>query len=414
MKRAALVLLAAPMAAHAAVLGHMTPAEPLTDARIASLPAAEQGAWRAYLAKSQAQLDVDQAALAAERIVGPVPSAPPSGKAGGGMPLNRPAAWYGSPEARHVADNIISFQTPAGGWGKNVDRSGPVRVRGQHYISFEGAKESWNFVGTIDNDATSTELRFLARVQAQAPGAAGETYRAAFVKSVRYLLNSQYPNGGFPQVYPLQGGYHDAITINDDAFSNVLQVLLDAAARQGDDAFVTPELAGEARAAADKAIRVILASQIVVNGVRTGWCQQHDELTLVPAGARNFEPVALSSFETARMLDVLMRLNDPSPDIAAAVRAGAAWLERVAVPDVEWTAASPDAGRRLVVKAGAGPLWSRYYDISTMKPIFGDRDRSIHDDVNELSLERRNGYGWWGNGPAKTLQAFAAWSGKHH
>jgi hypothetical protein len=48
-----------------------------------------------------------------------------------------------------------------------------------------------------------------------------------------------------------------------------------------------------------------------------------------------------------------------------------------------------------------------------MKPIFGDRDRSIHDDVNELSPERRNGYSWYGTSPAKALAAYQAWSASH-
>jgi hypothetical protein len=48
-----------------------------------------------------------------------------------------------------------------------------------------------------------------------------------------------------------------------------------------------------------------------------------------------------------------------------------------------------------------------------MKPIFGDRDRSIHVDVNELSLERRNGYGWYGTRPAEVLAAYADWARTH-
>ncbi len=38
------------------------------------------------------------------------------------------------------------------------------------------------------------------------------------------------------------------------------------------------------------------------------------------------------------------------------------------------------------------PLWPRYDQIGTDKPIFGDRDKTIRDDVNEISRERRNGY----------------------
>ncbi len=52
-------------------------------------------------------------------------------------------------------------------------------------------------------------------------------------------------------------------------------------------------------------------------------------------------------------------------------------------------------GRKLVAVAGAGPIWARYYQIGTDKLIFGDRDKTIRDDVNDLSLERRNGYAWF-------------------
>ena len=386
-----LLLAAAPAVPYAAILGYMTPPQPLTEARIASEAGAERAAWQAYLDRSRTLLEADKAALAAERASGPYPDAAPHKGGAGGMPSNRPAAWYGTPEARHVADNILSFQTPAGGWGKNVDRTGPLRQRGQHYVSFDGGRESWNFVGTIDNNATVTELRFLARVQAQLPGAEGQAYRAAFARGVRYLLTAQYPNGGLPQIYPLQGGYHDAITYNDDAFANVVQLLREVAARQGDYAFLPEALASESRAAAEKAIRVVLATQVVTDGVRTGWCQQHDALTLAAVGARNFEPIALASNESARLLLLLMQLPDPSAEVVAAVHAGAAWLKRTALP---------------------GGNWARFYDVQTMKPIFGDRDRSIHDTIDEISEERRKGYGWFVTGPEKALKTYASWAAK--
>jgi PelA/Pel-15E family pectate lyase len=398
-----------PAQSFAAVLGHMQPADALAAPRIAGLALADQAPWRAYLARSRALMAADQAALAAERGAGPVPADPPEGANGGaGMPLNRPAAWYGSAPARHVADDIVSFQTPAGGWGKNVDRGGPLRQRGQNYVATGNS-----YVGTIDNNATTTELRFLARVQAQAPGTEGEGYRASFARGLRYLLDAQYPNGGFPQVYPLEGGYHDAITFNDDAMVDVMELLRSVAARQGDYAFVPPALASEAGDALARSLRLVLATQIVASGVRTGWCQQHDMLSLAPVGARNFEPAALASHESASLLMFLMRESAPSPQLVASVHAGVAWLRGVALRDHAWTRTSPELGRRLVAQPGAGPLWSRYYDIASMKPIFGDRDRSIHDDVNELSLERRNGYGWYGTWPQQVLAAYEAWSREH-
>ena len=402
------------------VIGQMTPAAPITEARIAALPKAEQGAWTIYLARSRALMAADKAALAAERRgLAEIPAPPPSGKSGGsGMPANLAAAFYATPEARHVADNIVSFQTPAGGWGKNVDRDGPVRVRGQHYVPVEhlpanartGDDEAWSYVGTIDNNATTSELRFLARVQSMAPGAEGEGYRAAFLKGVRYLLGAQFPNGGWPQIYPLQGGYHDALTYNDDALSSVVTVLAEVARRRDDYAFVPEALAAKARAACDKAIRLILATQVVVDGKRTIWGQQHDALTLAPAGARNFEPAALSSDESADLLIFLMKQAGRSPAVEAAVRDGVAWIEAHAIHGVAFEK-GPD-GRKLVDKPGAGPIWSRYYDIPTGKPIFGDRDRSIHTDVNALSQERRNGYSWYNAGPAKALVAYEKWAGR--
>ncbi|GGZ01812.1 pectate lyase [Pseudoduganella plicata] len=406
--------------AAAGVIGTMTPAQPVTATRIAALPANQQPAWRDYLARSQASMAADKAALAAERDGGPGSvSAAPHLKGESGMPVDRPAVWYASADATTVADNIVSFQTPAGGWGKNVDRRGPPRRRGEHYAPVDddpsggvvSRADGWSYVGTIDNDATIAELRFLARVQAARPDSAGDAYRASALKGIGYLLQAQYPNGGYPQVYPLQGGYHDAITFNDDAIAQVVGLLGNVAARQGDYAFVPADLAARAATAQARAIEVILASQVRAGGVRTGWCQQHDALTLAPVGARNFEPVALSTAESARLLMLLMALPQPRPEIVAAVEEGVAWLQRVAVQDVEWHR-DGERGRVLVSRPGAGPLWPRLVGPVTMRPVFGDRDRTIHTDVNELSRERRDGYAWYGTGPATALAAYRRWTAR--
>ncbi len=413
-----LVVLAQP--AFAQDLVRFTPAQPLTEARIAALPSAQQAPWRAYLARSQRLMTADKAALAAERAGAPAPEAVPHGRSGGGgMPLDKPAAWYGGAEARLVADNIVSFQTPAGGWGKNQDRDGPPRRRGQAYTATDvpGAARdiagpaNWAFVGTIDNNATILELRFLARVIAAAPGQ-GTPYRAAFLRGVAYLLAAQYPNGGWPQVFPLMGGYHDAVTFNDDAIAQVIELLRDIGARTGDFAFVDAALADRARAAAIRGYDAVLAAQVRVGGRLTIWGQQHDVLTLAPTAARNFEPAALSSEESAGLLALLMRVPDPSPRMVAAVHAGATWLREHAVSGVVWVREGPQ-GPHLEQRAGAGPLWPRFYDIATATPIFGDRDRLVRTDVNTVSLERRKGYKWWGTGPAAVLARYDRWAKAH-
>jgi PelA/Pel-15E family pectate lyase len=415
--------LTAPVPVAAQVIGTMTAAEPITDARIERLPAAERPAWRSYLARSRALMAADKAALAAERKGGAAADGPAEGPSGGGgMPMDRPAAWYAGPEARRIADTIVSFQTPAGGWGKNQDRSGPARRRGQSWVIIEDlpanarediqADTNWRYVGTIDNNATIAELRFLARVQAQLPGREGAAYRAAFDKGVRYLLAAQFPNGGWPQVFPLQGGYHDAVTFNDDAVGQVAMLMLDIGGRQGDFAAVPALLARDASHAAARATAVILRTQVRVAGRRTIWGQQHDALTLAPVGARNFEPAALSSAESADLLAYLMKQPNRSSEVRGAVADGVAWLEEHALRDREWARSAGPEGRRLVAKPGAGPLWARYYDLRTGKPIFGDRDKTINLDVNQLSRERRDGYSWFNTNPAKVIAAYRRWAAK--
>ena len=296
--------------AAATIVGTNQPAEPITAARIAALPDAQRAAWQAYLERSEAQRLADRAALAAERKPGLVVPPPPQEDAhSNSMPLDRDAAWYGTPEARHVADVIVSFQTPAGGWGKNQSRAGALRLPGQsyvpdnisHYLSpgdFDTPRDpTWNYVGTLDNDATTTELRFLALVAAQTPGADGDSYRVSFLRGVRYLLHAQFPNGGWPQVWPLEGGYHDAITYNDDAVTLAAELL--TAVGGGEYGFVPQDVRQQAATAARHALDCILATQVMANGHRTIWGQQHDALTLAPVSARNFEPPVLASGESA-------------------------------------------------------------------------------------------------------------------
>jgi PelA/Pel-15E family pectate lyase len=416
--------LAAATPLSSAVIGTSKPAESITAVRIATLPAKDRAAWTTYLERSQKQMQIDWATLAAERPAGtPEPPLPKEGFSARTMPLDRDAAWYGSAEARHVADVIVSFQTPAGGWSKNLDMSGASRAPGQSYTSdnlskhpgvddFDTPKDPhWNYVGTLDNDATNTELHFLLLVSGATPSTAGEAYRAAFLRGIRYLLAAQFPNGGWPQVWPLEGGYHDAITYNDNAVTESAETLTAVAEGAGNYAFVSAELRTQARASAGRALQCILTTQVIVKGQRTIWAQQHDALTLAPVAGRNYEPAALSSGESADVLIYLMQLPHPSPAVIAAVNAGIAWLKSAAISGQEWVGGRGDPkGRHLEAKAGAGPIWARYYSIATGLPIFGDRDKTIHDDVSELSLERRNGYSWYSAGPQRALDAYSTWN----
>lgn len=419
------VTLATSLQLHATVVGVSVAAPSLTQERIERLPKPQRPAWTAYLERSAQQAERDRAALAAERKgLATIPPAPKEGGFGGSMPMDRAAAWYATPEARHIGDVIVSFQTPGGGWSKNMSMSGTTRLPGQSYAAnnvsrflspsdFDAPRDpEWNYISTLDNDATSTQIQFMARLGTSNSGPAGTPYRTACVRGLHYLLDAQFPNGGWPQVWPLEGSYHDAITFNDNAVTLAATALTDAANATGNFSFVPPELRKQAAAGSARALECILATQIIIDGKRTVWAQQHDALTLEPVSGRNYEPAALSSGESADILLYLMSLPNPSPEVQASIHAGVAWLNTHSVFGQAYMGGRT-AGRRLVPAAGAGPMWARYYSLATGKAIFGDRDKTIHDDVNELTLERRNGYSWWNNGPKRALDAYADWSKTH-
>jgi len=417
------VVLVAASIAWGTVIGKSEPAQSLTTTRISALPTSERSAWLEYLKRSEQREKVDRAELASERQgMKNLPPEPTLGFSARSMPLDRDPSWYGSPDARHIADVIVSFQTPAGGWGKNMNMAGSARVRGQSFVpdnsnrlpspgDFDAARDpSWHYVGTLDNDATTTEMHFLAKVQANVPHSDGESYRTSFLRGVRYLLAAQYPNGGWPQVWPLEGGYHDAITFNDDAVHNAIELLTDVAEGKAGYAFVPSELRKKAAAAVRNALKCILASQFRVLGRETIWGQQVDMLTLKPVAARNYEPAALSSEESAHLLMYLMSLPQPSDQVKTSISEGISWLRAHAIYNqaVVGSRNSPE-GRHLIEQEGAGPLWARFYALDTEKPIFGDRDKTLHDDMNEISLERRNGYAWFNTAPAAALSEYEMW-----
>ena len=143
------------------------------------------------------------------------------------------------------------------------DNSSPVPSA----VDFDASREpKWGYVGTLDNDATTTEIRFLAKLASAAGGNAkgADARRKSYLSGIEYILAAQYPNGGWPQIWPLLGEYHDVITFNDDAMTKAMDVLLDAAEGRDEFAGVPAELRTRARAALAKGIETTLATQIVV------------------------------------------------------------------------------------------------------------------------------------------------------
>src|SRR6185503_10539704 len=125
-------------------------------------------------------------------------------------------------------------------------------------------------------------------------------------------------------------------------------------------AFVDEERRGRAASAIEKGIACILKTQVIVNGKRTVWCAQHDEVTLAPALARKFELISLSGGESVGIVRFLMSINKPSPEVVASINAAIAWFEKSKLTGIKWVA-KPDSTKlhgfdRVVVKdPSAGP-----------------------------------------------------------
>ncbi|HEY4249535.1 MAG TPA: pectate lyase [Lacunisphaera sp.] len=405
-----------------ALVGTSPPALSLTADRIAVLPADQREAWAGYLARSKKQMSDDRHFFVAEfkssKLKTPIEA--PGGHDAKSVPMNKPASWYGTAEAKRIADIIVSFQTPAGGWSKNIDLAIHPRQPGERFSHDGGTPGQnsgdydrpvdvqWSYVGTFDNDATITELRYLAKVISALPVSEAVPYRAAFSRGLGYVLGSQYPNGGWPQVWPLEGGYHDAITFNDGAMLHVLAFQGDVAGGKNEFNFVTPEERERAVKSFQHGIACLLACQITEDGRRTVWSQQNDMLTLQPCSARNYEMPAQASAESSEITLYLMENKNPGPDQIVAIKAAAAWFKKTAIYGQTFTRVG-NSGRVLVATPGAGPIWPRYVQIGTDRPIFGDRDKTIHDDVGDISQERRNGYAWFNAAATRVLDHYGTW-----
>jgi PelA/Pel-15E family pectate lyase len=329
--------------------------------------------------------------------------------------LDRPATWFASDEAAQLADHIVSWQNANGGWWKTYDPNVPRPAMLPEPAHDDGppgdTQADWRRTSTIDNGATYTELRLLARVISARPT---DAHKAAFARGVKFLLDAQYPNGGWPQRFPVEKTYGRRITFNDDAMVNVMRLLRDVAAGKEGFSFVDTATREQCHAAFDRGVECILASQIKHDGKLTGWCQQHDEVTLAPTSARTYELPSISGSESAGIVVLLMELEKPDARTRTAIEGAIAWFESVKitgkkVANVTGSTYENGKDRQLVDDPDAPPIWGRFYDIETNKPFFASRDGIKRENYADISWERRNKYSWFGNSGSKALQAYEKW-----
>ena len=162
--------------------------------------------------------------------------------------LRQAPEWYASAAARALADSVLQYQSPVAAGPRTRTWPPPVRP---HRRGGGRRSQRQHHRQQRHDDADA-----VPRVVAHATGDA--RYRASFVRGFDYLLAAEYPNGGWPQFFPLRDGYYSRITFNDNAMVGVLTVLRDVAAGKPPYAFVDEARRAKARAAVSRGIDIIL------------------------------------------------------------------------------------------------------------------------------------------------------------
>lgn len=313
------------------------------------------------------------------------------------------------------ADNMLLFQRTYGGWAKHYQEQ-KVDYK-KNYTEAEKAlitDEKNRNDATIDNETTTKEIRYLIKVYHQSKN---KTYLNAAEKGIKYLLQMQYKNGGFPQFYPDLSSYKHNITYNDNAMINALNVLNDVALKRNGFEVVDANLIKPCEVAVKKGVDCILKTQVKVKGKLTVWCQQHNEKTLKPAPARKFELISLSGAESVGIVKFLMNYQHQTPEIKKAIEAAIEWFNATKIIGYKYEdvvdSSLPKYRDRKVLPEAGNTLWARFYTIETNEPFFCGRDGIKRKNVSEIEHERRIGYAWYGNWAKDLLEKdYPIWKSK--
>jgi PelA/Pel-15E family pectate lyase len=327
-----------------------------------------------------------------------------------GRCLSQRDEFYAGEEAIRIADNVLLYQRSSGGWAKGIDMARVLSDGDKKRIGSSKNRDD----SILDNGATHTQIRYLAKVY-DATGL--ERFKRGFLKGVDYLFEAQYDNGGWPQSYPNPGGYSRYITFNDGAMIGAMSVLRDIADKKGGYTFVEENRRERCEKAVRKGIECILKCQIIVDGKRTAWCQQHDEKTFEPRPARTYEKISICGGESVGIVKFLMSIDNPTKEIVESIQSAVAWFDGVKLTGIKLIRKVDQSERgydKVVVKdTTAPPIWARFYQIGTNRPIFCGRDGKIKYSMAEIEHERRTGYSWYGRGPSELLSRdYPAWQKK--
>ncbi|WP_432467423.1 pectate lyase [Agarivorans sp. Z349TD_8] len=323
--------------------------------------------------------------------------------------LKQKPEWFASKEAKNVAEAMLANQNVDGGWFK-IGSSNDLSVAYDR-DTFPTYRQK----STIDNDATNLQIEVLAKINQQH---SDQRLQESIIRGVEYLINGQYDNGGWPQFFPQTRGYHRHVTFNDNAISNTLNILEEVANKTKDFAFVSDDLATRAKASMNKGIRFILDNQVVVNGVKTGWCAQYNVDTLACERGRSYELASISGDESVKVIKFLMSIDKPSSEVVDAINSSVAFLKSQSIKDKKLVKTKDDTlefGRnRIVIDKQGSTVWPRFINTETLQPLFSNRQGDHLDAYEKVSYERRVKYSWLVTSPGKLIKNnYPKWQAKY-
>jgi len=235
--------------------------------------------------------------------------------------------------AQSAADALIRGQHPSGGWNYVIDTAGEESLKRWYETYGANAwrmEEFQKYYGnaTFDDAGTAEASQLMLRMWAEKKE---RRYKAALDKAIAFVLDSQYPNGGWPQRYPrvpdagLHGhaDYTGHITFNDDVAGENIEFLVYAYQATGDRRLLD---------AVRRGMDIFVATQQPMP--QPAWGLQHYADTLKIAPARTYEPQGFATHTTATNIRSMIGFYRLTGDRKYLARLPEAldWLDSVSVP----------------------------------------------------------------------------------
>ena len=230
---------------------------------------------------------------------------------------------------------------------------------------------------TFDDQVSTDAAKFLLRMYVEKHD---PRYKPALDKAIQFVLDSQYPIGGWPQRYPLRyefskhgrPDYTSFITYNDDVAAENIDFLMLCYRILGEQRLLDPIMRG---------MNAFIVTQ--QGPPQPGWSLQYT-LDLKPAGARTYEPPSIATHTTAgnigHMLDFYQLTGDTK--FLARVPEALDWLDSLQYP-----AGTP-----------GGFTHPTFVELGTNKPLYVHRRGSnVENGDYYVDYDSRNTLGHYGS-----------------